>query len=313
MEIGILAFIRLLKIKARLLYPIFPTARAHTTKRIKMASNQAPAEVSKVPPKPTLTPFEGKVIAVTGASRGTGLALTRYLIERGGTVSMCSATAKNLLAAKEEILRDFPEAKDRVMTTVVDIGKLDMVEAWIKATVERFGPLDGAANVAGVEQSRISPITMLEPECFSEILHANVTGTFYCLREEMKNMRDGGSIVNVGSVSSTYGSPGLSAYGTAKHALMGLTKAAAFEGAPRRIRVNALNPGFIDTDMLNMPYEMPNGQQIRFGNQDMALIPGASQPWEIAAGIAFLLGNESRFVTKAQWGIDGGWLEKSYQ
>lgn len=262
-------------------YIQFPNSGAPTPQRINMASNQATAEVPKVAPKPTLTPFAGKVIAVTGASRGVGLALTRYLIERGATVSMCSATAKNLTAAHEGILKDFPEAKDRVMTTVVDIGKWDMVEAWIKATVERFGPLHGAANVAGmclslsarhvcaclgdlgmahslplpaavanhrvfpwlgVEQSRIRPLAMLEPEYFTEIMHVNVTGTFHCLREEMKNMRDGGSIVNVGSVAGTYGGAGAGAYTAAKHALMGLTKTAAFEGASRRIRVNIVNP-----------------------------------------------------------------------
>lgn len=65
--------------------------------------------------------------------------------------------------------------------------------------------------------------------------------------------------------------------------------------------------------MLNKSFEMPNGEHTHFNNQDMALIPGTSQPREIAAGIAFLLGNESRSVTKGQWGIEGGWLGKSYQ
>jgi NAD(P)-dependent dehydrogenase (short-subunit alcohol dehydrogenase family) len=93
-----------------------------------------------------------------------------------------------------------------------------------------------------VEQREIFPITDLDPDYFARLIHVNVIGTFNCLREEMKAIKNGGSIVNVGSVASQYASPGASAYITAKHALIGLTKVAAFEGAPRRVRVNALCP-----------------------------------------------------------------------
>jgi NAD(P)-dependent dehydrogenase (short-subunit alcohol dehydrogenase family) len=93
-----------------------------------------------------------------------------------------------------------------------------------------------------VEQREIFTITDLDPEYFAHLLNVNVVGTFNCLKEEMKVIKDGGSIVNVGSVTSNYGSIGVSAYVSAKHALIGLTKVAAFEGAPRSVRVNALCP-----------------------------------------------------------------------
>jgi NAD(P)-dependent dehydrogenase (short-subunit alcohol dehydrogenase family) len=94
-------------------------------------------------------PFANKVITVTGASRGLGLALTKYLLVRGATVSMCATSAENLAKATQEIDTEIPDAKDRYWTCVVDIGDLDNVRSWIEETGTRFGKLDGCANVAG--------------------------------------------------------------------------------------------------------------------------------------------------------------------
>ncbi|KAF2822628.1 NAD(P)-binding protein [Ophiobolus disseminans] len=258
-------------------------------------------------------PFAGKVIAVTGASRGTGLALTKYLLARGATVSMCATSSKNLEKAAAEINQEFPEAKDRYWTCVVDISKLETVKSWVEQTVAKFGKLDGCANVAAVEQREIFTITDLDPEYFAHLLNVNVVGTFNCLKEEMKVVKDGGSIVNVGSVTSNYGSIGVSAYVSAKHALIGLTKVAAFEGASRNIRVNSLCPGAINTEMMQKPFNSAAGSFILPKDQmPIILNREIAEPWEIAASIAFLLGDESKYVTKAAWYHDGGWVEGSY-
>lgn len=94
-------------------------------------------------------PFQDRVIAVTGASRGTGLALTRYLLVRGAEVSMAATSEANLAKAVEDIEKNIPEAKNRVMTVSVDVAKPEDVKKWIDPTVEKWGSLDGAANVAG--------------------------------------------------------------------------------------------------------------------------------------------------------------------
>ena len=94
-------------------------------------------------------PFAGKVITITGASRGTGLALSKYLLARGATVSMCATTASNLEKAASEIDQEFPDAKGRYWTCVADISKPETVKSWIEQTVAKFGKLDGCANVAG--------------------------------------------------------------------------------------------------------------------------------------------------------------------
>jgi NAD(P)-dependent dehydrogenase (short-subunit alcohol dehydrogenase family) len=257
-------------------------------------------------------PFQNKVIAITGSSRGTGLALARYLLERGASVSLCATSAENLATALAGIHQDYPEAKDRVMTTVVDIAKPETIKAWLEATVQRFGQLDGAANVAAVEQRKIYPITDLDADYFRELLNVNVAGTFNCLKEEMKLIKDGGSIVNVGSITSQYASPGVAAYVASKHALIGLTKVAAFEGAPRGVRVNILCPGCIDTEMMAKPFESPMGEFYLTKDTIPVLMKRLAEPREIAASIAFLLGDESKYITKAAWFHDGGWLEGTY-
>ncbi|KAF2021459.1 2,5-dichloro-2,5-cyclohexadiene-1,4-diol dehydrogenase [Aaosphaeria arxii CBS 175.79] len=258
-------------------------------------------------------PFADKVICVTGASRGTGLALSKYLLARGATVSMCATSADNLAKAAKEIEEEFPEAKDKYWTFVADIANLAAVKEWIKQTVAKFGPLDGCANVAAVEQREIFPITDLDPGYFSKLLNVNVVGTFNCLKEEMKVIKDGGSIVNVGSIASQYASFGTSAYIASKHALLGLTKVAAIEAAPRRIRVNALCPGCINTEMMEKPFNSAVGEfYLTKDNIPCILKRDLAEPWEIAASIAFLLGPESSYVTKATWFHDGGWAEGNY-
>jgi NAD(P)-dependent dehydrogenase (short-subunit alcohol dehydrogenase family) len=94
-------------------------------------------------------PFAGKVIAITGASRGLGLALSKYLLIRGATVSMCATSVHNLSQAAKEIDAELPDAKNRYWTCVVDIANLEAVRSWIQETVAKYGQIDGAANVAG--------------------------------------------------------------------------------------------------------------------------------------------------------------------
>ncbi|CAE7201051.1 hypothetical protein P3342_010569 [Pyrenophora teres f. teres] len=258
-------------------------------------------------------PFTGKVIAVTGASRGLGLAVSKYLLIRGATVSMCATSAENLSKAAKEIESELPDAKGRYWTCTVDIADLSSVQSWIQETVTKFGKLDGAANVAAVEQREIFPITDLDPEYFAKLINVNVMGTFHCLKEEMKMMKDGGSIVNVGSIASQYAAYGTSAYVAAKHALIGLTKVAAFEGASRQVRVNALCPGCFNTEMMTKPFNSTAGVfHLNEDNIPCILKRELPETWEIAGSVAFLVGDEAAHVTKAAWFIDGGWVEGSY-
>ncbi|KAJ5014597.1 hypothetical protein K4K57_001231 [Colletotrichum sp. SAR 10_99] len=183
--------------------------------------------------EPTLTPFKGKVITVAGASRGTGLATVKYLVLRGATVSMSSSSHKGIDKARAEVLEECPGSDDRIMTMACDITKYEDVQAWIAETMKRFGRIDACANVSGKEQRKLFPLTDLPIEDYKKIMDVNVNGLFYLLREQMKVISEGGSIVNVGSVCSSFSSPYYGAYIASKHGAAGLTKAAAFEGATR--------------------------------------------------------------------------------
>ncbi|KAL4731945.1 hypothetical protein ACLX1H_000944 [Fusarium chlamydosporum] len=263
-------------------------------------------------------PFRDKVIVVSGASRGSGLALSRYLLTRGAKVSMAATSEDNLKQAIAGIEQDIPDAKDRVIYFPTDVTKPDEVKVWIEGTVAKWGELDGAANVAAKMNKSIHPIEDLDLEELKEMLDVNVIGTFNCIKYEMKNMKPGGSIVNCGSQQVKYASGNMSAYAASKNAIRGLSQSAAFEGGAKYpknpIRVNLLCPGCIDTDMIKQPLHLPNGTTWTMTEDDSltSIIKRYSKPEEIAASIAFLLGDESKFMTKQEIYVDGGWMEANY-
>ncbi|EMR71601.1 putative -dichloro- -cyclohexadiene- -diol dehydrogenase protein [Eutypa lata UCREL1] len=259
-------------------------------------------------------PFQDKVIAVTGASRGTGFSLAKYLLVRGAKVSMAATSDENLAKAVADLEKEIPGVSNRILTKATDVSKPEDVQSWIEATVAKWGPLDGAANVAAKMNDRIWPIETLPLSDLQEMLNVNVVGTFNCLKEEMKNMKRGGSIVNCGSQQVRHASGLMGAYAASKNAVRGLSQVAAYEGGPKGIRVNLLCPGCIDTDMIRQPLELPSGDKwtMTEGDHLTSIIKRYAKPEEIAASIAFLLGDESKFVTRQEWYVDGGWLESDY-
>ncbi|KAI9170631.1 Short-chain dehydrogenase/reductase aba4 [Paramyrothecium foliicola] len=257
--------------------------------------------------------FEGKVITVAGASRGIGLATVKYLLARGAIVSISSSSDANLSTAQEELSTEFLNLEGRLLARVCDVTKLEMVVAWIAETMTRFGRIDGCANVSGREQRYINNLTDMPLNDWHGIIDVNLHGVFHLLREEMKVISEGGSIVNVASIASKYASPGFGAYIASKHALIGLTRAAAYEGGPRGVRVNALCPGMVRSQMTTTPFHLPDGSSFVVPESSVPqLFKRFGEPEEIAASICFLLGDESKFVTKAEWYIDGGFTGGSY-
>lgn len=149
--------------------------------------------------------FEGKVYAVTGGASGIGLATAKLLAQRGATVCIADVDADALKTVQSSLNSTL--SKVIITTTRVDISKKDQVQSWMAGIRERFGHLDGAANIAGVtgKDHGLKTTAELDDDEWDKIIGVNLTGTMYCLREELKMIKDGGSIVNMASIHATVG------------------------------------------------------------------------------------------------------------
>jgi NAD(P)-dependent dehydrogenase (short-subunit alcohol dehydrogenase family) len=187
------------------------------------------------------TQFKDRVIAITGAASGIGLCTARILASRGAQLSLADVQAEALDKAKEELKSSYGVD---ALVTVTDVRKYDQVEAWIAATVKRFGKLDGAANLAGVIPKSLGNNTLAgeELEDWDFVISVNLTGVMYCMKAQLNAMADNGSIVNASSIAGTTGRARNSSYSASKHGVLGLTRSAAKEVGVKGIRVNAVCP-----------------------------------------------------------------------
>jgi len=185
--------------------------------------------------------FEGKVIALTGAASGIGLSTAKLLASRGAAVSLADVQDKALQEAKAAIQAETKDAK--VFTFVVDVQNNQTVVDWVAKTVETFGRLDGAANIAGVFTAIAD--NSIEKEIddnWNLLLGVNLTGVMNCMRAQVPHLKSGGSIVNASSILGLEGAAGRAAYCASKHGVIGLTRAAAKDVGKRGIRVNCFAP-----------------------------------------------------------------------
>jgi NAD(P)-dependent dehydrogenase (short-subunit alcohol dehydrogenase family) len=184
--------------------------------------------------------FENKVIVITGAASGMGLETAKLLSSKGAKVSLADVQEKPLNEAVEAIT----SAGGTAIGTIVDVRNRAQVEAWIKKTVDTFGKLDGAANIAGVigKNIGVTPIEEFEDDEWEFVVGVNQTGLFNCLRAQIPHLNEGASVVNASSVAGLIGFPRNAAYVATKHAVIGLTKTAAKELGPRGIRCNCFCP-----------------------------------------------------------------------
>ncbi|CRK18143.1 hypothetical protein BN1708_012258 [Verticillium longisporum] len=249
-----------------------------------------------------MSTIKGKVIAITGAASGIGRATATQLASLGARLSLADANASLL----EEVRAELAEVAgiENIHSKQVDVRDRGAVEGWINEAVDKFGQLDGAANLAGVigKQQNIASIAEIDDDDWDFVIGVNIKGVLNSLRAQIPALKDGASVVNAASVAGIIGLPNSAAYVTSKHGVVGLTKTAAKELGSRHVRVNAVAPGPIETPLLKTSAQRLGERPTSYS---MAL-PRQGQPSEVAALIVFLLGDESKFITGSVYQVDGG-------
>jgi NAD(P)-dependent dehydrogenase (short-subunit alcohol dehydrogenase family) len=240
------------------------------------------------------------VVLVTGALTGIGRATALAFARKGARVVVSGRheDAGQALAAE---LRGVGAEAEFVQA---DVRLEDEVRELIDRTVARFGRLDVAVNNAGTE-GKPGPLTEQSAEAYSAIFDTNVLGTLLSLKHELRVMQpqNSGSIVNLSSIVGHKALPGVALYVASKHAVEGLTRAAALEGAAFGVRVNAVAPGPIETGMLD---RFAGGAEAKAGLLATVPVKRAGTPEEIAEAIMFIASDAAAFVTGHILAVDGG-------
>jgi NAD(P)-dependent dehydrogenase (short-subunit alcohol dehydrogenase family) len=249
--------------------------------------------------------FRDRVALVTGAAAGMGLATARAFAESGAAVALADRDEQTLKRATAELTAEGHQA----VGVVCDVSDEEQVAALVDRAVADFGRLDFAFNNAGIQAPPTDAAD--EPaELFDRVDAVNLRGVWACMKHELRQMRAQGSgaIVNCSSLGGLVGLPGRAAYHASKHGVLGLTKSAALEYAPRGIRINAICPGTIETPMvedmiakgeLDVPAAVAAQPIGRLGRTD-----------EIAAAVLWLCSPGASFVLGVALPIDGGYTAR---
>lgn len=250
--------------------------------------------------------LQDKVAVVTGAAMGMGEATARLFAEAGAKVAVADFNEEKGTAVAESIVADGGEA----FFVKADISDSAQVQAMVKKIVDTYGRLDVAVNNAALTPDN-APAAEFDEDYWDRLHGVDLKGTALCLKYELQQMLaqgDGGSIVNISSVSGFRPQPNNLAYVAAKHGVSGLTKTAAMENGPQGIRVNSVAPGAIDTPMLRGALERMGADPDEFAQQ-LAVLGRFGQAREIAQASLWLASDAASYVTGSTLHVDGGYVQ----
>jgi NAD(P)-dependent dehydrogenase (short-subunit alcohol dehydrogenase family) len=245
--------------------------------------------------------FTGKVALVTGAASGMGLATAHAFAEAGAAVVLADFRAD----AVETEARKLSTAGHRAIAVPCDVSDDSQVEKMVDRTVAEFGRLDAAFNNAGV-MAKIAPTADSTREEWDRVIGINLRGVWSCMKYELRRMASQGSgaIVNNASVGALTGNPGIGAYIASKHGVVGLTRTAALEYIQHGVRVNAVNPGLIDTQIAR---DVVAGNEEAYADIAKNVpIRRAGRPEEIASAVLWLCSPAASYVVGHALTVDGG-------
>jgi NAD(P)-dependent dehydrogenase (short-subunit alcohol dehydrogenase family) len=245
--------------------------------------------------------FTGKVALVTGAASGMGLAAAQAFAEAGAAVALADFREDIVNAEVQKLAA----AGHKAIAIRCDVSDDAQVEQMVERTVAEFGRLDAAFNNAGV-MARIAPTADSTREEWDRVIGINLRGVWSSMKYELRQMQRQGSgaIVNNASVGALTGNPGIASYIASKHGVVGLTRTAALEYIQHGIRVNAVNPGLIDTQVAR---DVVSGDESAYADIAKSVpIRRAGRPEEIASAVLWLCSPGASYVVGHALTVDGG-------
>jgi NAD(P)-dependent dehydrogenase (short-subunit alcohol dehydrogenase family) len=246
--------------------------------------------------------LKNKVAIITGGAGSIGKTTAKLFLNEGAKVVIVDLVEEKLKEIESEL------KNENLTYCVADVTKSEDVKSYVSKTIKTFGKIDIFFNNAGIE-GVVKPIVDYPDEIFDKVIAVNVRGIWMGNKYVLPEMNNGGSIIMTSSVAGLQGSPGLGAYVTSKHAVIGIMRTTAIEAAPRKIRVNSIHPSPVNNRMMRSIEEgVSAGHREEVKKQFEATIPLGryAEPNEIAELVLFLAGENSQFITGTTQVIDGG-------
>ncbi|AJK89018.1 3-oxoacyl-[acyl-carrier-protein] reductase [Lysinibacillus fusiformis] len=242
--------------------------------------------------------LEGKVVVVTGASRGIGRAIALKLADEGAKVVVNYSGSQ---AKAEEVVAIIQEGGGEAIAVQASVSQTEEVTALMDTAVKTFGSLDILVNNAGITRDNL--LMRMKEDEWDDVLDTNLKGVFLCTKAVTRQMmkQRAGRIINISSIVGVAGNAGQANYVAAKAGVIGLTKTTAKELASRNILVNAIAPGFIETEMTD---QLP--EDIKQGMLTQIPLAKLGQPEDIAKAVVFLASEDANYMTGQTLHIDGG-------
>ena len=243
--------------------------------------------------------FEGKVVIVTGASSGIGRSTARLFAMEGAKVVAAARRLKRLEDLRDKVAAE--NAPGVILPVKTDVRDPAQIEAMFDTCLKEFGHLDILVNNAGITRDGL--LMRMGDDAFDRVLDVNLKGTFNTTRALTKTfMRQrGGCVINMSSVVGLMGNAGQANYAASKAGVIGLTKAVARELAPRGVRVNAVAPGFVETDMT-----AKLSDKVRAACEEQIPLKRMARPEEVAGVVRFLASDAAAYITGEVVRVDGG-------